>query len=236
MKKRGMATNFTALDEYLIEFMSPTLKAHFNSRSRPLKTSAKSPVALRRTPHDEIRVSPRVSALRAQGMGRAQAAAKAEDVANYVPRSTSWDGLPLTRRMRRQGHVSDARGAAADMIRQWRKNGKQFSALDQYLVELSEKTEEQRRESRPKDWAKTGAKWGAGVGAGLGAVQGAALNAGFGVGGPQALANIAGAGVGGAIGTGLQGAGIGYIAGRISRSNERKRAMAALRNKQQPAK
>ncbi len=96
--------------------MNPnSAKALVNGAKRPLKTSKLNPYVMRpaRDGVHEVRISPRIDALNAQWQaGRLRVPAPgvrglhtvAEDKANYVP-----------------GTRADARAAAADMLRRYRK-------------------------------------------------------------------------------------------------------------------
>jgi hypothetical protein len=90
--------------------MTPQLKAYQNGLKRPLKTNKRTPAVISRTGYGDLRVAPRISTLKANGVPASKAPGRAEAMANYV----SGDGT--------KGSVTaDARQAAAAITRQNRK-------------------------------------------------------------------------------------------------------------------
>jgi hypothetical protein len=122
--------------------MNPKSKALLNSQFRPLKTSKLNPYVMRPTPYGETRISPRLSAIRAAApgadlRGMASPANLAEAKAHYT------SGLPGGPKYGRQ---IEARQAAADMVRRYRKTGN-LSAVAR-LVDLDRKLTEFARGDR----------------------------------------------------------------------------------------
>lgn len=103
---------------------NPMAKAHMNGTKRPFKTSPLNPYVMRRRPeYGEVRISPRIAALKATGMSHAQAIQAAESKANYQPGyARGWD-------------TRDSRSTVAHMLRRYRKTG-ELSAVAR-LTELN---------------------------------------------------------------------------------------------------
>jgi hypothetical protein len=99
---------------------SAQLKAYSNGLKRPLKTSKRTPAVISRTPYDELRVAPRISTLKANGVPAAKAPGRSEAMAQYV----ATDGYGA-----RGDATAEARRAAAALTRQNRKT-KMLSAQD----------------------------------------------------------------------------------------------------------
>jgi hypothetical protein len=98
--------------------MNDQMKAYQNGLKRPLKTNARTPAVISRTGYGDLRVSPRISTLKANGVPAAKARDRAEAMANYV----SGYGA-------KGSATAEARQAAAMITRQNRK-AKLLSAQD----------------------------------------------------------------------------------------------------------